>query len=184
MLDTVETVAGKPAPAMSVKAPIDTFAFPSDPAPEVDPNVFILATTFGSAAQLAALLKVTPMAVEQMELERRLFGFASRSKRYRLYGLYQALPNVAGHPLAAVLGRFFEAMDAGQTWMQERDIASFFRAPSNMLAWATPLEALLGHRLYDAPVEEEARWIYEQDAGSRLRAVLGAAHDELMHRRV
>ena len=162
---------------------IDALAFPSDPAPEVNAHVFILATTFGSKAQLAALLQVSPATVEQMDRDRQLFSFVSRSKRYRLYGLYQALPEVAGAPLKAILARFYGAIDAGQTWMTEQHFASFFRAPNNMLAWATPLEVLLGHRLYDAPIEQEAAWLYAQDASCRLRAVLGAAHDELMHRR-
>ncbi len=183
MMATAVLTADQPPTPSLLPAPVDTLAFPSDPAPEVDPKVFVLATTFGSKGQLAALLEVAPAVVEQMEKDRQIFGFMSRSKRYRVYGLYQALPEVAGRPLATVLAHFFKAMDSGQTWMQERHIGSFFRAPNNMLAWATPLEVLLGHRLYEAPIEREAAWLYRQDADIRLRAVLGAAHDELMHRR-
>jgi hypothetical protein len=184
--EVIETAESKTDQSLNPPFPsaaIDTLSFPSDPAPEVDPNVFVLATTFGSKGQLAALLKVAPGFIERMEADRQLFGFMSRSKRYRLYGLYQALPKVGGRPLAAVLACFFKAMDLGETWMEERHIGSFFRAPNNMLAWATPLEVLLSHRLYEAPVEREAEWLFGQDAEVRLKAVLGAAHDELMHRR-
>lgn len=184
--EVIETLESRTVPSSkpsSATSSIDALAFPSDPAPEVNPHVFILSTTFGSKGQLAALLEVAPTVVEQMDRDRQLFSFFSRSKRYRLYGLYQALPQVAGKPLKAVLARFYQAIDAGETWMTEQHFASFFRAPNNMLAWATPLEVLLGHRLYDAPIEQEAAWLYEQDADFRLRAVLGAAHDELMHRR-
>jgi hypothetical protein len=183
MIETVAPATDQSLTPQLMTAAVDTLAFPSDPAPEIDPNVFVLATTFGPKGQLAALLKVAPSVVEQMEKDRQLFGLMSRSKRYRVYGLYQALPEVAGQPLETILVHFFKAMDSGETWMQERHIGSFFRAPNNMLAWATPLEVLLGHRLYDAPIEREAAWLYRQDADVRLRAVLGAAHDELMHRR-
>ncbi len=163
--------------------PADPMSLPSDPAPEVDPNVFLFATTFGSKAQLAALLKVDTDVVTQMEAERRVFSFVGDAKPYPVFGLYQALPEVAGEPLAAVLERFHEAMDAGTCRMDTSDIAAFFRVPTRMLAWATPLEVLLGHRLYDAPLEREAAWLFNQPGPIRLAAVLGAAKDELQHRR-
>lgn len=156
-------------------------SLPSSPAPEVDPTVFMFATTFGSRAQLAALLKISSDEVTAKELAKHLFGFLHRSQPYRVYPLYQALPGVAGQPLEDVLACFYRAIQAGETAMTERDIASFLRVPNRMLAWATPLEVLLGHRLYDAPLEREAAWLFHQLPALRLDAVLGAARDELQH---
>lgn len=157
---------------------------PTEPAPEVDPNVFLLATTFGSREQLAALLKVDPDVVTKLETARQVISFVAASQSYPLFGLFQALPGVAGAPLRSILGRFFEAIDAGDAWMDSRDIGSFFRVPTRMLAWATPLEVLLGHRLYDALPEREASWLFLQSPEFRLGSVLGAVKDELQHRRV
>ena len=168
---------------MTAPAACAALTLPTEPAPEVDRNLFLLATSFGSREQLATLLKVSPDVVTALEDARQVISFVAASQSYPLFGLFQALPGVAGQPLSAILGRFFETIDAGDAWMDARDIASFFRVPTRLLVWATPLEVLLGHRLYDAVPEREASWLFLQSPEFRLGAVLGAAKDELQHRR-
>ncbi|OWQ45420.1 hypothetical protein CDL60_19380 [Roseateles noduli] len=145
--------------------------------------MFLLATTYGSKEQLATLLKVDPEVVTALEAARQVISFVAESQSYPLFGLFQALPGVAGLPLSAILNRFFEAVDAGDAWLDARDIATFFRVPTRMLVWATPLEVLLGHRLYDLMPDREASWLFMQSPEFRLGAVLGAVNDELQHRR-
>ena len=172
----------KPRPWL-VASGCKALTLPNDPAPEVDQRVFFLAATYGTRAQLAALLKVEPEAVAALEETRQLFSILDASRSQPLYGLFQGLEGVAGKPLSQVLGTFYRAIDAGIAFMGNRDIASFFRTPTRVLAWTTPLEVLLGHRLYDVMPDPEASWLMLQPDQFRLGAVLGAVKDELQHRR-
>jgi hypothetical protein len=184
VMETLTPADSKSANQQPAKRAVASMSPPSDPAPDLDPTIFWLANTFGSKEQLAELLKVDMETVSRMEAEHRIFSYQPHALEHRVYGRYQALEGISEGPLAAVLACFFNAMDAGTTWMKDRHIASFLRLPNNMLAWVTPLEALLGYPLYDAPLEEEATWLFKQDSRIRLNAVLRAAHDELMHRRI
>lgn len=157
---------------------------PRERAPECEPDLFIQATTYGSIGQLAALLKATPEEVLERELDGRLLSVPPRARMGRDYPLYQALPGVAGSPLEAVLSLFFDARKAGQIFMADWEMASFFLVPTPFLVWLTPLEVMLGQRVYDDPLEQEAAWLLQQPAAFRARAALGAAHDESMHRRL
>lgn len=156
---------------------------PRERAPECEPDLFIQATTYGSIGQLAALLKVTPEEVAELETRGRLLSVPPSSRPSRDYPLYQALPGVVGPPLEAVLELFLRARNAGEIHIANWEMASFFLIPTPFLVWLTPLEVMLGQRVYDDPLEQEAAWLLRQDAAFRIRAALAAAHDESMHRR-
>ncbi len=93
------------------------------------------------------------------------------------------MPNIAGRHLESILCRFFSAMKDPGVRLNVNSMWGFFTTPHIMLAWSTPLEVLLGERIYDTPIDSEVLLYFSKDPESRFMAVLGAVHDELWHRR-
>ena len=143
--------------------------------------VFQLAKTRGSAAELALLLGVDENEVRQRVADGRLYALLDRDERRLVYPLYQGLPGVAGLPIETIMARFHAAMKDPGNGLHSDGVASFFSTRSSLLARATPLEVLLGHRLYAVLPDAEATWLFGCSPSERLTAVLGAVHDEIWH---
>ncbi|WP_431286211.1 hypothetical protein [Roseateles chitinivorans] len=95
-MERPEPAQGRSRPWLTTPPANAALALPTEPAPEVDRNVFLLATTYGSKEQLATLLKVDPEVVTALEAARQVISFVAESQSYPLFGLFQALPGVAG----------------------------------------------------------------------------------------
>ncbi|ANH67196.1 hypothetical protein [Mitsuaria sp. 7] len=158
-------------------------ALSKERAPETRPEVFAVATAEGTAHQLAELLGIPVEEVVRLEQEHRLFSVYDPTLGRSVYPLFQAMPDIAGPHLEAILAQLFEAMKDPGVWLDRLAIWGFFTTPHMMLAWSTPLEVLLGHRIYDMPIDSEVELYFSKDAELRFSAVLGAVHDEIWHRR-
>ncbi len=173
--------SGGHVPSWRIRRAPDLCALTRDPAPEVDPAIFAIATSRGSVTKMAQLLDVSVAEVEQMTRDGRLFTLHDKAQGGVVYPLYQGLKGVAGARLEEILRRFREASEDPQSRLDNFAIATFFVMPHVLLAWALPLEVLLGHRLYDSRLDSEALLYLSKDPDSRFSAVLGAVHDEVWH---
>ena len=154
---------------------------PNDPVPEADPVVFQLAKTRGSAADLAHMLGIDEEEVRQRVSDGRLYALHDREQHQAEYPLYQGLPGVAGHPIETIMALFHAAMNDPANGLHSDGVASFFRTPNDLLMWATPLEVLLGHRLYDDRTEPGAMRLFQRGPDVRLAAVIGCVKEEIWH---
>jgi hypothetical protein len=176
-----EQPQGLSAAAIEVAMTCGFGPLPNDPAPEVDPMVFQLAKTRGSAAELARMLGVEEAEVLRRVSCGRLYALHDREQRKPVYPLYQGLPGIAGHPIETIMTLFHAAMNDPANGLHSDGVASFFRTPNDLLMWATPLEVLLGHRLYDDRIEPAAMRLFQRPPEVRLAAVIGCVKEEIWH---
>ena len=132
-------------------------------APEADPGELL------SASELAeALGNLSDETVRLRERKGELFSILKPGRqRGREYPAFQAWPEVAGAPLAAVM----EALGPARSSLAR----GFFASPADVLGGLTPLEVLVGRPLPARALATAAQQLLSSQVSDRLAVVKEAA---------